>query len=220
MNVVAEETMPPQESLPPETPTKRRRKFWIGYLAGLLCVGLMVWSVVNCVLTAVPIHELAATRRAVMPGAAAFELDAGRHAIDYDTRSTVMGKPFQSPELNVKSPVRCQLVNVATGEELPLTDASFYGSYSIKYGEAIYEGVRLYHVEVDKPGRYELRGEPLADHPDAAYVLAVDDAIFPPRMVRTALLTAAGSIIGFIGLGVLLVTAILHLFHAIRRRRS
>jgi hypothetical protein len=221
MNAIAEGPVYPDESLSIDSPTvKRRRKFWLGYLMGLLCVGFMVWTVVNCVQSVMPILEQAASRRALMPGTAVFELDAGRYAIDYDTRSTLMGKPFRSPQLSVESPVGCQLVNVDTGVELPLTNAFFHGSYSLRSGDAVYEGARLYLVEIDQSGRYELRGESLAEHPDATYVLAIDDVAFPPRSGRAVLLIVAGSFIGLIGLGILLVTVVLHIVHAIRGRKS
>ena len=200
---------PPTPPPPPGLP--RRRKFWLGYLLSILGMVAAGLCVVSFALSIFSMTSGAPEERALMPGEAEFQLQAGKYVINYDEVSHVEGRSFQSPPLIDKSAVACRLVHVETGQDLPLVPSETNMTYSITYGSKRYSGVTLLKVTVDQPGRYRLHGGPLPGA-DAGkpYVLAVSKAGFVKGIVLGVLTMLVGFALGLAGLAGLIVTIVLH----------
>ncbi len=200
--------------LPARQDMPRRRKFWLGYvfsIAGLVLAGLCAASFVLSIFSMV---GQASGQRALMPGQAAFELEAGDYVINYDNESYINGRPFRSPPLLDKTALSCRLVNIETGQDMPLTSSSHKTTYSIRYNNEIYRGVQLFKATITQPGRYELHAGPLPGN-DAGepYVLAVSKAGFVRKLLIHILVLMAGMFLGVGGLAGLIVTIVLHSLH-------
>ena len=209
---------PPPFDAPATTPSTpgapRRRKFWLGYLLSALGLAGAGLCMVACVWGIVATVSGASGQRALMPGEAEFELEAGDYVINYDNESHINGQPFRSPPLPDRSAVACRLVHVETGRDLPLAPVTMTSTYSIRFNNEHYSGVTLSKVTVDEPGRYRLHGEPLPGA-DAAkpYVLALDRGGFVKGVFVGVLTGLAGIALGLAGLAGLILTIILHVIH-------
>ncbi len=204
---------------PPAPSAPRRRKFWLGYLLSVLGLAGACLCVVVFVLGILATVSRASQQRALMPGEAEFELEAGHYVINYDHVSHIDGRSFRSPPLSDRSAVSCRLVHVETGRELSLSPTATKSTYSMTYMDEHYSGVTLLKVTVDEPGRYKLYGEPLPGA-DAAkpYVLALSKGGFLKGILVGVLTVFVGFALGLAGLAGLIVTIILHVIHRKKRR--
>ena len=137
----------------------------------------------------------------VVPGQHELTLaEAGEYTVYHEYRSSIEGKVYSMEQGSLPG-LECTLLSKASGEQIPLSEATVHSTYS--FGSR--SGVSVFDFEVSSPGTYVFSAQYSEGQEGPEAVMAVGQGI-----VKEILVAIFGALVSFfVGIGVAIAITVI-----------
>jgi len=169
------------------------------FLCGIILFAYLLTTGINSSISSI-------NTKVIVPGTETIEfVETGKYTIYLEQSSDLGGKIYETNDING---LKLSLRNIETGEEVKLINTVFESSYNL----GSRKGKSIFNFEVEKTGKYEIKGWYESDK-DEKVVIAIGKG-FIASLVRTILLCI---LTFFASTG---VSAIIFIYTFNKRRRN